>query len=336
MIKYYTSYSLLEHNTFGINVKADSFIEFESVEDIEQIVKEKRIGSSFFVIGGGSNLLFMNDYKGTILHSAIKSIELIEENEKNVLVRVGSGVNWDEFVAYTVEKEWQGLENLSAIPGEVGASAVQNVGAYGVEAGNHIEQVETVLLTDGTRRFFTKEDCCFSYRKSIFKEKEKGKHIVAYVTYKLNKQPKYVLGYGNLKERCEMRGGISVMNIRAAVCDIRNEKLPSPSVMGSAGSFFMNPVVDDDFAACLLDMYPNMPVYKTSDGIKLSAGWLIEQCGWKEKSSEKVGVYGKQALVIVNLSNATGKDVMEFASSIQKSVKEKFGVNLIPEVNVIY
>lgn len=334
MIKHFSSYPLLQHNTFGINVKAAHFVEFSSADDVREIAAN--LGDMrCLVIGGGSNLLFMGDYDGVILHSAIKGIEVIAEDDDCVTVRVGSGVNWDKFVAYTVQQGWQGLENLSAIPGEVGASAVQNVGAYGVEAGDLIECVETVSLCDGSERMFSRQECAFAYRDSIFKRSEKGKNVVTYVVYKLNKTPHYVLTYGNLREQCEAMGGVTAPNIREAVCATRALKLPDPAVVGSAGSFFMNPVVTADKAAQLKELYPAMPTYPAAGGVKLSAGWLIDQCGWKQRSTSTVGVYPQQALVVVNLGGATGREVLEFAAMIQESVKEKFGVSIFPEVNVI-
>lgn len=334
MIKHFTAYSLLPHNTFGMNVKTAHFVEFTTPEDIVSIAKE--LGETrYLVIGGGSNLLFMGDFKGVVLHSAIMGIELIDESEEAFFVRAGSGINWDEFVAYTVEKGWQGLENLSAIPGEVGASAVQNVGAYGVEAGDLIERVEAVSLADGSTRIFTKEECKYAYRDSIFKRSEKGKYVITHIVFKLNKKADFVLSYGNLKEQCEAMGGVTAENIRKAVCKTRAAKLPDPAEIGSAGSFFMNPVVDCDCANRLKENYPEMPTYPVEGGVKLSAGWLIDRCGWKEKSSERVGVYRNQALVVVNLGGATGSDVMNFAARVQESVKEKFGVSIFPEVNVI-
>ena len=334
MINHFSSYSLLPHNTFGMDVKAAHFVEFTTVEDVISIAKE--LGErKHLVIGGGSNLLFMGDYDGVILHSAIKGVEVIGENEDSVFVRAGSGINWDEFVAYTVSQGWQGLENLSAIPGEVGASAVQNVGAYGVEAGDRIEKVEAVSLLDASLKVFTKEECAYAYRDSIFKNSEKGKNIITHIIFKLNKKPDFVLSYGNLKEQCEAMGGVTAENIREAVCKTRAAKLPDPAELGSAGSFFMNPVVDSAKAEQLKELYPEMPVYPATGGVKLSAGWLIDRCGWKDRSSERVGVYRNQALVVVNLGGATGKDVMDFATQVQESVKEKFGVNIFPEVNVI-
>lgn len=335
MTQVYKTYSLLPHNTFGIKATADNFVEFSSVDDIMAFL-EKGFNGRSLVIGGGSNLLFVNDFCGTIFHSAIKGMEVVEENDKEILLRVGSGVNWDELVAYTVEQGWGGMENLSAIPGEVGASAVQNVGAYGVEAGELIEKVETIRIEDAECQEFLHKDCDFSYRHSIFKTTEKGKHIITYVTYRLVKNPSFKLTYGNLFEKVEELGGATLANVRKAVCEIREAKLPNPDKVGSAGSFFMNPVVTKKVAESLAEEYPTMPKYPLPNGdVKLSAGWLIEKCGWKETPHEHVGVYQHQALVVINRGNATGQDVLDFASAVVASVKEKFGVALNMEVNVI-
>lgn len=335
MIKEFRTYPLLNHNTFGIEATADRFVDFSSLDEIKQFLGDGFRGRSF-VIGGGSNLLFVNDYNGTIFHSSIKDMEIVGENDKDVLLRVGSGVVWDELVAYTVEQGWGGLENLSAIPGEVGASAVQNVGAYGVEAGDLIVKVETVRIADATCQEFSYNDCCYAYRHSIFKEKEKGKHIITYVTYRLSKKPVFKLSYGNLAEKVGQFGEITLVNVRKAVCDIREAKLPNPENVGSAGSFFMNPVVSVALANKLLVEYPAMPNYQLAGGyVKLSAGWLIEQCGWKDAPHEHVGVYKHQALVVVNRGGATGRNVLDFASAVVASVKKKFGVELNMEVNVI-
>ena len=335
MINQFNKYSLLPHNTFGIEATAERFVEFSSVDEIIAFLGNGYNGRSL-VIGGGSNLLFVNDFDGTIFHSSIMGIEVVEENENDLLLRVGSGVNWDALVAYTVEQGWSGLENLSAIPGEVGASAVQNVGAYGVEAGELIVKVETVRMSDATRAEFSHNDCNFSYRHSIFKASEKGKHIITYVTYRLSKKPLFKLTYGNLNEKVEQLGGATLANVRKAVCEIREAKLPSPDNVGSAGSFFMNPVVEKSVAESLAKNYPSMPQYPLACGdVKLSAGWLIEQCGWKDTPHEHVGVYKHQALVVINRGGATGNDVLDFASAVVASVKEKFGVLLNMEVNVI-
>ena len=335
MIKQYTDISLLERNTFGIEAKAARLVEFASSAALVEFLAGGFSGKSL-VIGGGSNLLFVGDFDGTLFHSTIMDIDVVEESATDVLLRVGSGVNWDALVAYTVEKGWHGLENLSLIPGEVGASAVQNVGAYGVEAGDLIEKVETIRIADAAACSFTKADCDFAYRHSIFKAAEKGRHIVTFVTYRLQKSAAFKLSYGNLNDKVAELGGATLANVRRAVCEIREAKLPNPAQIGSAGSFFMNPVVDAAKAAALKGQYPAMPQYPLPSGdVKLSAGWLIEQCGWKQTPHEHVGVYKHQALVVVNLGGATGREVLYFAQAVVASVKEKFGVSLNMEVNVV-
>lgn len=334
MINRYTQFPLLGHNTFGMNVLAAQFIEFDCEDDVMEIVRQG-VDEHHIVIGGGSNLLFLNDYTGTVLHSRIMDINVVEEDDDSLLLRVGSGVTWDDLVAYSVDNGWQGLENLSAIPGEVGASAVQNVGAYGVEAGDLIECVEAVSVVDASKRRFSKQECRYSYRNSIFKHEEKGKYIITYVTFRLNKSNNFVLTYGNLKEVAMGMGELSAKNIRAAVMQIRASKLPDTKEFGSAGSFFMNPVVSCEKAEALAQSFPEMPQYKTANGVKLSAAWLIDRCGWKERRIGNVGVYMHQPLVVVNYGGATGKEVYEFSAMVCQSVKEKFGVGLVREVIVV-
>ncbi len=334
MIYRYSDYSLLPFNTFGIEAKAANFFEFESEEELLELVAQG-INSPLLVIGGGSNLLFLKDFDGTILHSRISGVEVVVESEENVFLRVGSGMKWDDLVKYTIEQGWQGLENLSAIPGEVGASAVQNIGAYGVEAGEFIERVDTISLADGTKHCFSQSDCNFAYRDSIFKREAKGMYVVTYVTFRLRKKPEYKVTYGNLRQRVEQLGGLSPANISQAVREIRDAKLPNPEELGNAGSFFMNPVVEPSVAETLLKEYPEMPQYKADGGIKLSAAWLIEQCGWKGKRIGNVGAYENQALVLVNYGGATGQEVIELSDAISLAVKDKFGVQLNKEVNAI-
>lgn len=334
MIKDYKNYSLLPHNTFGIDAEARRFVDFSTEEELLALLAGG-VERPLLVIGGGSNLLFAGNYEGVVLHSSIDGIAVTEEDEEFVYLRVGSGVNWDSLVEYTVKNGWYGLENLSLIPGEVGASAVQNVGAYGVEAGELIYKVEAISIADGAKRVFSQSDCRFAYRNSIFKAEEKGMNVITYVTYKLKKNGEFKLGYGNLKERVEQLGGATLENVRRAVCEIRSEKLPDPAETGSAGSFFMNPVVTAEKAAVLAAEYPAMPQYAVVGGVKLSAGWLIEQCGWKGTPHEKVGVYKHQALVVINRGGAKGCDVLHFATAVCSSVKERFGVELNMEVNVI-
>lgn len=328
-------FSLLSHNTFGMDVKASQFVDFETEKDLSDVIADAS-DTPILVVGGGSNLLFMGDFDGTVLHSRIQDIEVVDETDCDLLLRVGSGVVWDNLVEYTVERGWQGIENLSSIPGEVGASAVQNVGAYGVEAGELIECVEALSLDDGSKRCFTHDECRFGYRTSIFKKEIKGQYVITYVTYKLRKKPRFCLSYGNLRSMVDELGGVTLANIRRAVQRVRAAKLPDPADLGSAGSFFMNPVVSRELAGELVAQHADMPQYATDDGrVKLSAAWLIEQCGWKGKRVGNVGVYDKQSLVIVNYGGATGHEVMDLAESVCQSVKQRFGVTLNMEVNRI-
>lgn len=326
-------YSLLKHNTFGMDVRAERFIEYVSEEELISILPllhEHR----FLHIGGGSNILFCGNYDGIILHSAIAGISVVAEDEASVSVKVGAGVLWDDFVSYAVEKGWSGAENLSLIPGEVGASAVQNIGAYGVEAKDLIENVETIDLIDGTRRVFLNAECVYGYRKSIFKNELKGRYAVTYVTYRLSKvfQPK--IDYGNVREKLQGKE-LTPENVRNAVIDIRQSKLPDPEVIGNAGSFFMNPVVSLEKYEVLKTENPDMPHYIVDGGVKIPAGWLIEKCGWKGKSLGRAGVCPNQALVLINLGGATGRDIVALSNAVCKSVSEKFGISISPEVNII-
>lgn len=337
MIKEYTNHSLLPYNTFGIDVKAASFIEYSSVDDLKNILsRDVFISRPFLHIGGGSNLLFTTDYAGTILHSRIKEMTVVNEQGGDVFVRVSSGIVWDDFVAYCVSQGWGGAENLSLIPGEVGASAVQNIGAYGVEAKDIISKVETMEIATCADRTFTNEDCCFSYRQSIFKNELKGKYIVTYVTYRLSKNPVFNLEYGNIKAELEKYNEISLATIRQAIIAIRESKLPDPKVEGNAGSFFMNPIIPRSQFEALQKEYDKIPFYIVDkDRVKIPAGWMIDQCGWKGKVLGRAGVHDKQALVLVNKGGATGQDVIELSKAVQLAVKDKFGIEIHPEVNFI-
>lgn len=332
-IKY--NYSLRSHNTFGIDVRAKKFIEYSTAEELVRLIKEGEITSPFLHIGSGSNLLFINDFGGTILHSKIDTIEITHQDNESVSLRVGSGIDWDEFVAYTVNKDWYGLENLSLIPGEVGASAVQNIGAYGVEVKDFIEKVETVDL-NGDTCVFTKDECNYSYRYSIFKDSENKNKIVTYVHYKLSKIEVLNLGYGSIQAALADYDEVSLENVRKAIIQIREEKLPDPKIIGNAGSFFMNPIVDREHFEQIKNRYPNMPFYELSaTQVKIPAGWMIDICGWKGKSLGNAGVHKNQALVLVNRGGATGQEIINLAQAIQKSVFDEFNINIHPEVNFI-
>lgn len=336
-MKELTDYSLLHHNTFGMDVRTAHFVEYESVEELCAFLKQKNYELPLLHIGRGSNLLFSGDYQGTVLHSLIKGYEVVSETSDTVDVRVGAGEVWDDFVAYTVQKNLYGAVNLSLIPGEVGASAVQNIGAYGVEAKDLIVSVDTVCVSTGELRQFSNGECCYAYRKSIFKQELKGKYIVTHVTYRLSKVPVWHLDYGNIRTELEKAScSLTLDNLRRIIIRIREEKLPDPAQMGNAGSFFMNPVIPKKQFADLQSIYTDMPSYPAGeDCVKVPAGWMIDRCGWKGKSLGRAGVHARQALVLVNLGGATGKEIMALAEAVVASVKEKFGIDIHPEVNYI-
>ena len=332
-MKEYNDYSLLNHNTFGMDVKAKRYVEYDSEEELKTLIPT--LEGEVLHMGGGSNLLFKGDFAGTVLHSAIRGIEIVEEKGDEVLVRVGAGEVWDDFVAWAVAQGLGGVENLSLIPGEVGASAVQNIGAYGVEAKDVIALVEAVELQNGQKRVFGTLECDYAYRQSIFKKQLKGKYAITYVTYCLQKTPQLKLEYGNIKAVLGEKKDLTIADVRQAIIDIRNAKLPDPKVQGNAGSFFMNPVVSREKFLLIQKDYPNMPFYEVEGGVKIPAGWMIDQCGWKGKSLGRAGVHDKQALVLVNLGGATSNEIIALCETVCKDVYEKFGIEIHPEVNLI-
>lgn len=329
--------SLLSYNTFGIDAKADFYIEYDSASDLKDILESDLVKTRKILnIGGGSNLLFLRDFNGVVLHSAIHSIKKVAEDADLVYFEVGSSVIWDEFVAFAVENKLGGVENLSLIPGEVGASAVQNIGAYGVEVQDVIVRVNAVDIETAKIRTFLIEECNYGYRNSVFKNELKGKYIITSVVFKLEKNPVYNLNYLHLENEVLKNGEINLQNIRKTIIAIRESKLPDPKVFGNVGSFFMNPVIPKVHFNFLQEKYPHIPHYYVSETeVKIPAGWLIEQCGWKGKRIGNAGVHDKQALVLVNLGGATGKEIVYLAEQIQLSVKETFGIELNPEVNYI-
>lgn len=329
------NYSLLNHNTFGIEVKAAHFLEYTSEDELLRLIASHQITSPCLHIGAGSNLLFIGDYDGTILHSRIEGIETTQETDKEVLVRVGAGTIWDTLVETCVKRQWYGAENLSLIPGEVGAAAVQNIGAYGAEVKDLITSVETIDIT-GNRRTYTADECAYAYRNSIFKNPDMKTVFITYVNFRLSKQPGYRLNYGSLRPEVEKRGNITLDNIRRTVIAIRESKLPNPKQLGNAGSFFMNPIVERQKFEALAKQYPLIPHYEVdANHVKIPAGWLIDQCGWKGKSLGPAAVYSKQALVIVNNGGATGQDIIALSNAIRADVQQKFGIDIQPEVNFI-
>lgn len=331
-------YSLLPHNTFGIAAKSTEFIAYDSVEELQQLVadwKHNGYPERLLHIGGGSNLLFTQDFSGTILHSQIKGVTYIDEDDEQVLVAVGAGENWDDFVAYTLQQGWFGLENLSLIPGEVGAAAVQNIGAYGVEVERYIYAVNAVDLHTGEAKSFEHKELHYAYRSSAFKHELKGRYAITEVLFKLNTQFVPNLSYAALSQAVEQGGALTAEEIRHKVIAIRNSKIPDTKVLGSGGSFFMNPVVKRSLFEALYALYPTMPYYDLGDEVKIPAGWLIEQCGWKGQRVGQAGVYEKQALILVNHGGCTGQEVVELSQRIVADVKAKFGIEIHPEINFV-
>ncbi len=326
--------SLLKYNTFGIDVKAKKLIEFHQLNDVVAYVKAGNLkNTEFFVLGGGSNLLFSADIATVLLKPCMQGIDLLSETDDFVFLKAGAAVVWDDFVAFCVQNNWQGAENLSLIPGEVGASAVQNIGAYGVEAVDIIEQVEAVDLHTGEVRVFSNQACEYAYRHSIFKTTLRNRFFITSVVFRLFKKHNYQLNYQHLEAEVKARGEVNLQNIRATIIDVRQQKLPDTAVLGNAGSFFMNPVVEKPIYKNLQSQYPDMPHYYVSETHeKIPAAWLIDRCGWKGKQLGRAGVHKNQALVIVNCGGATGQEIKQLAEKIQADVYQKFGIQLVPEV----
>lgn len=323
-------------NTFGMRVAAHRYFEYASEEELAGWIAEGNLASPYLHVGGGSNLLFLGNYKGVVLHSAIGGVLTVDETEQTVTVRVGAGMVWDDFVAYAVARHWYGVENLTAIPGEVGAAAVQNIGAYGVEVKDVIKCVHT-LNEAGERRVYTVDECGYAYRQSLFKRADMKSVFVTYVEFTLSKQPHFSLDYGTLRQELEQAyGEPSLEAVREVVRRVRDSKLPDPAVLGNAGSFFMNPIVPRAQYERLKQQHPQMPCYEVDgERVKIPAGWLIDQCGWKGRAMGPVAVHKQQALVLVNLGGADGADVVALSQAVQRSVKEKFGIEIRPEVNFI-
>ena len=337
-MKDFSNYSLLQHNTFGIDAKCRRFLEYASIEEAQQVAAILRESSlPYIIIGGGSNLLLTQDFDGIVVHSAIKGIHSSLTTHHSPVV-CGSGEIWDDVVDYAVHHQLYGAENLSLIPGDVGASAVQNIGAYGVEVKDLITEIEAVEIATGDIRIFQNEECEYAYRQSRFKGEWKNQYLITHVTYQMQTVFQPHLDYGNIRAELERKGIVnpSASQLRQVIIDIRNAKLPDPKVMGNAGSFFMNPIVTKEKYEQLAAQYEGMPHY-TVDAAheKIPAGWMIDQCGWKGKSMGRAGVHDKQALVLVNRGGATGKEIVALCEAIQRDVKEKFGIEIHPEVNIV-
>ena len=339
MIQHFKSHSLKKLNTFGMDVYADEFYEYSTVDELEMLLNKKSLTNKRLLnLGSGSNFLFTSDFKGVILHSRIEGIEIAEESNDEVIIAAGAGVIWDELVKWCVDKGFGGIENLSLIPGTVGASVVQNIGAYGVELKDVFCKVEGIYIETGEKFIFYLDECDFDYRFSIFKGTLKNKIVITRLFLKLSKIPVFNIEYGILKSELDKQNeSISLQNIRNAIIEIRNSKLPDPAVTGNAGSFFKNPIIDENSFFELKKNYPNVPFYEVSSGklYKIPAGWLIEQSGWKGKNMGHAAIHPKQALVIINLGNATGNEIIELATAIEKDIYDKFGIILEKEVEVI-
>ncbi len=331
--------SLLNYNTFHIDVSAKYFAEIKSVEDFQELMNEEKFRSeNKLMLGGGSNILFTKNFDGLVIKNSLSGIEEVKEDENFVWVKAAAGEVWHQFVLWCIEKNLAGLENLSLIPGQVGAAPMQNIGAYGVEIKELFEELEAVHTVTGEKMIFKNADCEFGYRESVFKNKFKNQFLISSVTFRLNRKPKFNVNYGDIKMTLdEMRvNELTIKAVSDAVIKIRSSKLPDPKVLGNAGSFFKNPVITKEEFDMLIAKFPLAPNYPQKDGtVKVPAGWLIEQSGWKGKVVGHTGSHKSQALVLVNYGGATGDEVYQLALDIQQSVKEKFGVNIQPEVNLV-
>lgn len=330
--------SLQQMNTFGIEVKANYFASFSTENELITLLKDDIVNSKKMrILGGGSNILLTADVDHVVLKNELKGIEELSQDKEFVKVRVAAGESWHDFVVWCVERDFQGAENMSLIPGTVGAAPMQNIGAYGAEAKDIIEYVHAIKISDGTKHIFNNERCHFGYRESIFKNEVNGQYIITAVDFKLNKVPQFNISYGAIKDilaenKVEQ---LTCKAISDAVIAIRKSKLPDPKDIGNSGSFFKNPEIAVEKYAILKDKFPDMPSYPVSESIvKVPAGWLIEQCQWKGYRKNDYGVHAKQALVLVNYGSATGQEIYELSSQILESVKEKFDITLSREVNI--
>ncbi len=333
------NYSLKELNTFHIDASAHYFVEVASLEDIQEILSDKKKSAAKkLILGGGSNLLFTKNVEGIVIKNNLKGISLVKEDKDYYYVKAGAGEVWHQLVMHCINNNYAGLENLSLIPGNVGASPMQNIGAYGTEIKDSFYELEAFHLNTKTVTTFNNADCKFGYRESVFKQELKNQFIITSVTFRLNKIPDFNISYGAVEAELEEMGinQLSIQAISKAVCNIRNSKLPNPAEIGNAGSFFKNPEIPQTLFLRLKNEFPTIVGYKLENGnIKLAAGWLIEQCGWKGKRVGDAGVHTLQALVLVNYANAKGNEIFDLSEKIMSSVKEKFGVELEREVNII-
>jgi len=337
MLKVYKNYSLHKHNTFKVKVTAKFYAAPETLDELITILhKYRKHDWDMLIIGEGSNILLTNNFQGLVIHPDIKGFEILDKSSDNAIIKVGAGENWDNFVVYCINNGFGGVENLSWIPGSVGACPIQNIGAYGAEVENVIESV-TGILTDSLEQItLTRNKCNFGYRDSIFKQELKGRFIITNVIFKLTRNPVLNTSYGRLQNELADNNKIDLQSIRQAVIKIRKDKLPDPDKFGSAGSFFRNPVISKSKFNYLRSDYPDIPSYPVNNQeVKVAAGWLIEKAGWAGKRTGDAGVHNKQALILLNHGSATGQQIKELAVRIMISVSSKFGIDLQTEVNII-
>ena len=339
-MKLLNNHSLKSYNTFGIETYAKYFAEVFLVEDLQQLLQMTTVKNNpLLVLGGGSNILLRDDFEGVVIKNSIKGYEAVNEDDKYTWIKVGGGEDWHQLVLRSIEENLGGLENLSLIPGTVGASPMQNIGAYGVEIKDVFDQLQAVKIEDGTLHTFNHQDCEFDYRSSIFKTSLKNQFIISSVTLRLTKKQHLLkIDYGAIKQTLESKNIAepTIKDISNAVVAIRQSKLPDPAKIGNSGSFFKNPIISASAFDQLQMQYKDMPGYKIDqDQVKVPAAWLIEQCGWKGHTRNNHGVHKNHALVLVNYGGANGEDIWQLAKSIQKSVSEKFGIEIHPEVNLV-
>ncbi len=329
--------SLKPYNTFGLNVQAKMMARVGSVADLQTVLTDPTLkNEARFILGGGSNILLTKDVESLVIKNEVSGIDLISEDDDSYLVKSGAGVVWHQLVMHCIENGYAGIENLSLIPGNVGAAPMQNIGAYGVELKDVFQSLEAVEMQTGEVQTFSSEACEFGYRESVFKRKLKGQFVISSVTLKLKKSAKLNTSYGAIEQELE-RLAIdtpTIKDVSQAVINIRQSKLPDPKELGNSGSFFKNPIVPTAKFEELKSKHPNIPGYPAGENTKLAAGWLIEQCGWKGKVVGNTGSHAKQALVLVNYGNATGVEIFNLSEQIMKSVYDTFGVQLEREVNV--
>ena len=335
-----TNVDLQSFNSFGFHTVAKHFVEINDIQELETLIRSDVFKSEkHLILGGGNNVLFQEGFfDGIVLYINTKGIEILDEQDNNVIVRAQAGEDWPEFVHFVVKQGLYGIENLAHIPGKVGAAPVQNIGAYGMELKDCFSQCKAIELVTGNKRVFTKEECHFGYRESIFKSELKGQYVITSVDFLLHKQAELKLEYGNIKAYLSEHGieSPTLQQLHDAICAIRDAKLPGVKQIGSAGSFFKNPVIDRVQFEALQKGYPDIPHYdEPNDKVKVPAGWLIEHAGWKGWRDEHVGVYEKQALVLVHYGGGKGEDIVYLAKRIQESVEEKFGIRISPEVNFV-